>query len=264
MFSAIVIIRKYDAVTDDSERAARDKRLLSLEAALLATKQDNQAFTSKLCHDLKSHLRAMCTFSEALSEDYADVLDDTGREYLGYIADGAQSMSRMIDALQVYNRLGAGPLSCAMESLDDIVSTVTAGMASGISASGALIYIDKPLWDALISRAGFELALQHVLDNALRFAAAGTPPYIRIAASGTSEGVTLSVTDNGIGIEPEQCERIFEIFLRLNPYRDTQRTGIGLAIVRKVMTLHGGTVTASPASGGGTTFALFMPAKTED
>ena len=264
MFSAIVIIRKYDAVTDDSERAARDKRLLSLEAALLATKQDNQAFTSKLCHDLKAPLRAMCTFSEALSEDYADVLDDTGREYLGYIADGAQSMSRMIDALQVYNRLGAGPLSCAMESLDDVVSTVTAGMASEISASGALIDIDKPLGDALISRAGFELALQHVLDNALRFAAAGTPPYIRIAASGTSEGVTLSVTDNGIGIEPEQCERIFEIFLRLNPDRDTQRTGIGLAIVRKVMTLHGGTVTASSATGGGTTFDLFMPAKTED
>ena len=74
----------------------------------------------------------------------------------------------------------------------------------------------------------------------------------------------LSVADNGIGIEPEQCERIFQIFLRLNPDRDTQRAGIGLPIVRKVMTLHGGTVTASPAPGGGTKLEMFIPAKTED
>lgn len=264
MYSATAIIRKYDAVTDDSERAALSKRMLSQEAALLAARQDTQAFTAKLCHDLKAPLRAMGVFSEALTEDYADILDDTGREYLGYIADGAQSMSRMIDALQVYNRLDAAPLSFAMESLEDVVATVAAGLASEIEASGARIDIDKPLGDALISRADFEMALQHIMDNTLRFAAAGTPPHIRIGATRTPEGVMLSVTDNGIGIEPEQCERIFQIFLRLNPDRDTQRAGIGLPIVRKVMTLHGGTVTASPAPGGGATFEMFIPAKTKD
>ncbi|MEX0695658.1 MAG: ATP-binding protein [Rhodospirillales bacterium] len=251
-------------MNDDSEQSALGERLQRQEAALAAARQDLEAFTAKLCHDLKAPLRAMCVFSEALTEDYADALDDTGREYLGYIADGAQSMNRMIGDLQTYNRIGTGTLTFTLESLEDVVAAVASRLAPEISASGAHIDIDKPLEDVQINRASFEQALQHIVDNALRFAQPGTQPHIHIGAERVPEGIMLRVTDNGIGIAPEHCERIFEVFLRLNPGRDTESTGIGLAIVRKVMTLHGGTVTASPVPGGGTTIEMFIPAMPRD
>ncbi|MBO6521970.1 MAG: PAS domain-containing protein [Rhodospirillales bacterium] len=220
---------------------------------------DMEAFAYMVSHDLKAPLRAMKVFAEALDEDYADALDDEGREFLGYISEGANIATHMIDDLLAFTRLGRGGLVSARSNLDDIVAGVLETLADETAAAGAEITVDVPLGEAFVDADVFTQALEHVVRNAITHVAPETQPEVRISAERGDGMMSLLVADNGVGIAPDQQASIFGIFARLSVREGIGGRGIGLPIARKAMRLHGGDVTLSSEPDKGSVFRLQVP-----
>lgn len=218
-----------------------------------------ESFAHIVSHDLKEPLRAMSVFADALADDYGDALDHTGREYVGYITGGAQQMSRMIDDLMEYTRVGRGGLTLQQTSLDAVVKDTLDELAEQVRAVAAEVTVESALGDARVDRRVYSHALRHLIRNALAYVDEGTSPAVSIAAGRAGGKVALAVTDNGIGIRSSRHDRIFDVFERFGPRGEYAGSGVGLAIARKAMRLHGGDVTLSSEPGRGSVFRLEVP-----
>ena len=230
-------------------------------AAVFPPRRENselEMFAYTISHDLKEPLRAMNVFAAALAEDYADGIDEEGREYIGYITQGAQAANRMVDDLLTFTRIGRGGVAKETVGLDVIVDDALSALRDNIRSTGAVIAVDAPLGDAAIDRRVFGQAFQHLLVNAITHVAPGTKPRVGIAVSRKDGWVTVAVSDNGVGIAEDQQARIFGIFARLGGEHGTG-SGIGLAIAKKALRLHGGDVTVTSAPGEGSVFRLVLP-----
>ncbi|MBO6949228.1 MAG: PAS domain-containing protein [Rhodospirillales bacterium] len=218
-----------------------------------------ESFAYIVSHDLKEPLRAMSVFADALADDYGDALDHTGREYVNYITGGARRMSRMVDDLLEYTRVGRGGLTLQQTSLDDVVRDTLDELAEQVKATAADVTVESVLGDARVDRRVYSHALRHLIRNALAYVDEGTPPAVRIAAGRSGGKVALTVTDNGIGIRSSRHDRIFDVFERFGPRGEYAGSGVGLAIALKAMRLHGGDVTLSSEPGRGSVFRLEVP-----
>jgi two-component system sensor kinase FixL len=231
------------------------------ERELAESAQELEAFAYSVAHDLKAPLRAISGFSDALAEDYESVLDDAGREFLGHISTGAVRMGQLIDDLLQYSRLGRGALTFRVLSIAEIVDLVRETLVAEIAASGAEIVVEGDL-PALEAQEEIMLqVMQNLIGNALKFVVQGTAPRVTIRGGERDGRCTLEVADNGIGMKPEYLSRIFEIFQRLHLVEEYPGTGIGLAIVKKGVQIHHGTIDVVSAPGDGTTFKLSFPAR---
>lgn len=232
-------------------------------AAVFPPRRENselEMFAYTISHDLKEPLRAMSVFATALAEDYADEIDDEGREYIGYITQGAQAANRMVDDLLAFTRIGRGGITKETIGLDVIVDDALSALREKIGSTGAVIAVDAPLGDAALDRRAFGQAFQHLLVNAITHVAPGTKPRVGVAVSRKDGWLTLAVSDNGVGIAEDQQARVFGIFSRLGGEHDAG-SGIGLAIAKKAMRLHGGDVTLESEPGKGSVFRLVLPEK---
>lgn len=218
-----------------------------------------ESFAYIVSHDLKEPLRAMSVFADALADDYGSALDHTGREYVSYITGGARRMSRMVDDLLEYTRVGRGGLTLQQTSLDVVVKDALDALADQVKAVAAEITVDGALGDARVDRRVYSHALRHLLRNALAYVDEGMSPAVSIAAGRSGGRVALAVTDNGVGIRPSRHDRIFDVFERFGPRGEYAGSGIGLAIARKAMRLHGGDVTLSSEPSRGSVFRLEVP-----
>ncbi|MPY69096.1 MAG: PAS domain S-box protein [Alphaproteobacteria bacterium] len=231
------------------------------ERELAESAHELEAFAYSVAHDLKAPLRAISGFSDALAEDYESVLDDAGREFLGHISTGAVRMGQLIDDLLGYSRLGRGGIAFRVLSLAGVVNLVRENLAAEIAASGAEILVEGDLPKVEAQQEIMMQIMQNLIGNALKFVAQGTTPRVTIRGGERDGHCTIEVTDNGIGMKPEYLSRIFEIFQRLHLVEDYPGTGIGLAIVKKGVQIHHGTIDVVSAPGDGTTFKLSFPAR---
>lgn len=229
------------------------------EAELAATMEELEAYAYSVAHDLKAPLRAMHVFAEALAEDYNEKLDDQGREYIRHITNGAEHMGCLIDDLLSYSRVGRGELIFEPVSLSDVVDGVLNNLAADIVSTGAVIETAGPFPTVEGVHSALSLAIQNLISNAMRFVAKGRQPNVRLSAKVSQNEVDFSVADNGIGIEANQIDRIFGLFMRLNPASEYSGTGIGLAIVKKAVGLHGGVVRVVSKPEKGTEFHVHLP-----
>jgi PAS domain S-box-containing protein len=246
-------------VHDVSVRRAAAAELDQRRRELERSNEDLEQFAYVASHDLREPLRAMASFSQLLEHDYGDVLDDTGREYLAFVQDGAARMRRIIDDILTYSRAGhtAGTEALALGTL---VDDLLVGLGPTIDDAHAHITVSE-LPEVHGSRTQLELLIQNLLSNAIKFSRPDREPEIALTAQrGADDGWELRVDDNGIGIAPEHRERIFKMFKRLHTRDEYSGTGIGLAVCRKIARANGGDITHADSPLGGSRFVVTLPA----
>jgi PAS domain S-box-containing protein len=228
-------------------------------AKLQQTVADLEAFSFTVSHDLRSPLRSMQGFAQAVLEEYADKLDDQGREYLQRISNSAVRLDNLIREVLTYSRIGRGELAIESIDLEGLVDETIETYPS-IQKSHAEIIIVRPLLPVLGSRASLVQCVSNLLANAVKFVPGGAKVRIRVWTENVDSKVRLFVEDNGIGIPANLLTRIFEPFQRGHPHAGYEGTGMGLAIVQKAMHRMGGDVGVKSEVGKGSTFWIELPA----
>jgi PAS domain S-box-containing protein len=200
------------------------------------------AFASSVSHDLRAPLRAMEGFANALIDDYADRLDTDGREYCEHIADAAQRMDELINDLLAYSRLGRTELSMQAVSLDRAIRAAIGRLKPEIDEKQASVVVEGSLPDVMAHYSTLVQISANLISNAVKFVAPDVRPEVRIWAEPRDGSVRLWVEDNGIGLDDEHHDLIFQVFTRLHGIESYPGSGIGLAIVHRAVDRLGGRI----------------------
>ncbi|HEY8966234.1 MAG TPA: ATP-binding protein [Candidatus Methylacidiphilales bacterium] len=213
-----------------------DERTQSLRRAV----EEMEAFSYTVSHDLRSPLRAMQGYAQALVEDYADHLDEQGKSYLVRINGAAQRLDKLIQDLLAYTRLAREREEPVPVDLDTLVREIVAQYPQ-FHAPRAKIEIEGKLHPVLGREAALTQVFSNLFDNSIKFVTPGLHPHIRVWTEELSDGrVRIHLRDNGIGIAPENQERVFKIFEQVHSQKQYGGTGIGLAIVKRAVENMGG------------------------
>jgi signal transduction histidine kinase len=213
-----------------------------------------QQFAYVASHDLQEPLRTIASFTQLLAKRYHDKLDDTAREFINYAVDGSKRMQALIDDLLVLSRVGTQGKPFETVACDAVLDQVLKNLQAAIQDSGALI-TRGPLPTIFAEESQLTQLFQNLLANAIKFHAADAP-HIHVSAERQDAAWKIMVRDNGIGISPDQKDRIFVIFQRLHTKKQYPGTGIGLAICKKIAERHGGRIWVEPSPTGGSTFSF--------
>ena len=234
---ATEIRRSQNALKSHSEDL--EKRVTERTTALRETVSELEAFSYTVSHDLRSPLRAMQGFAEAVIEDYSDKLDDQGRNYLGRIKNAAERLDRLIQDLLSYTRISRQNAPLTALDTDKFLRELVQHYPN-LHPPAAEITIEGKLPAVMGNQASLTQVFSNLLGNATKFVAPGTVPHIRVWSETIGDRVKFWISDNGIGILPENFERIFQMFVQVNEAQLYGGTGVGLAIVRKAAeSMHG-------------------------
>ncbi len=228
-----------------------------VQSELERSNDELKQFAYLTSHDLQEPLRTVSNFVEVLEKRYSDVIDTDGRQYLGIVSQATGRMQGLIRGILDYSRIGRDGIKIVVDT-ESVVNDVVSDFAAVISEAGAEIS-----WKSLPKVLGYESELRtlfsNLLSNAIKFREPGRLPRIVVSAEKLHpSGWGFSVTDNGIGIAPHYQDRIFEIFNRLHTRDQYEGAGIGLAHCRKIVELHGGTMTVQSKVDQGATFRFSL------
>ncbi|MET0686129.1 MAG: ATP-binding protein [Solirubrobacteraceae bacterium] len=245
-------------VDDLTERRRAEEAAARHAGELARSNADLDRFAAVVTHDLQSPLRVIVGSARILERRAGDRLSDEERELVGLIANGARRMAALVDGVRAYSGVRGHEAADEALPLRRVVDEVVALMREELEASGASVAVgDLPTvcGDAV----GLTQLFQNLLGNALKFRGEA-PPAIGIDAERADGGDWLvTVADNGIGIAPEDAERVFGFGDRLHSDDQVAGTGIGLAICKTVAERHGGRIWVEPAAGGGSAFRFTLP-----
>lgn len=257
--------RTRELATELAERRRAEEELAERNRQLAASNQELDDFAYIASHDLKEPLRGIHNYSGFLLEDYADRLDDAGRERLETLMRLTRRMESLIDTLLHYSRVGRVDLAVSEVDLGTVVAEQVDALSATLAADGAEVVVADPLPVVRCDRARIGEVFRNLVVNGIKYnersdkrvEVGALPPGSPAGGVETdpSEGPVLWVRDNGIGILPKHRQVVFEIFKRLHP-RDAfgGGTGAGLTIVKKVVERHGGRLWLKSEPGSGTTF----------
>lgn len=227
--------------------------LKSTNLQLDATNKELEAFCYSVSHDLRTPLRGIDGFSQALLEDYEKVLDATGKRYLGFIRQGIQKMGRLIDDLLDLSRLTRAELKHERVNLSKDATQI----AKQLNSENPMKQVDFKADENLVVEGDsglLKVALQNLLSNAWKFSAKSVQPTVRLGTIEREGKRVYYVKDNGAGFDMTYYGKLFGAFQRLHSPSDFQGTGIGLATVKRVIYRHGGSIWAESKPGEGATF----------
>ena len=233
-------------------RAALAEELESKNVELEVKNEELESFSYSVAHDLRAPLRSIDGFSLALLEDYADKLDDAGKEFLRYVRDSTQHMARLIDDLLALSRVTRGEL----DRTETDVSSIAHGVVARLARASPDRRVDVLVADGLIADCDHRLltiVFENLIGNAWKFTGKRTDARIEIGATGETPR-TYSVRDNGAGFDMSYAQKLFGVFQRLHSAAEFEGTGIGLVTVQRIIRRHGGRIWAESAVGRGATF----------
>ncbi len=214
-----------------------------------------------ISHDLQAPLRTISSFCQLLAKRNADKLDDDSQTWMSHVVDGTTRMKTLIDELLKYSRVKKSDEPPEDVDLAEAVDLAVNSLHAEIEASGATVtHTGLPSLPA--NRMQINQLFQNLIGNALKYRAERTPEVgISAEQSSPTDGGEwiVSVRDNGIGIDPQHSERIFQVFQRLHTEKEYRGTGIGLAICKKTVELHGGRIWVESESGQGSVFYFTIP-----
>jgi signal transduction histidine kinase len=242
---------------------ARD-RLAEQAADLRRSNAELEQFAYVASHDLQEPLRKVASFSQMLRRRYAEQLDERANQYIDFAIDGANRMQSLINDLLQFSRVGRMHEKRVGVDLEEVYDTTVGMLSIAVEESGAEITHD-PLPTVTGDPSQLTLLLQNLLSNAIKFRSPDRSPRIHVSAEAGDDGLWhLAVADNGIGIGPEYTEKIFVIFQRLHTREAYPGTGIGLAMCKKIVEFHGGTIGVDTAHEPGTRFVFTLPAPADE
>jgi len=242
-------------VTDRAEaHAARERGAKELRRS----NEELERFAYVASHDLQEPLRMVASYTQLLARRYKDKLDQPAREFIAFAVDGALRMQAFIQDLLRYSRVGTHGGPFERLEVGGIVSRVLENLRFAIDEKKAEIVIGElPTIEG--DRLQLTQLFQNLISNALKFSAPERPLRIEITAERRDGMWEFVVKDNGIGLDPEDTERIFVIFQRLHTRQEYEGTGIGLAICKKILERHGGRIWVESRKGEGAAFHFTIP-----
>ena len=250
---------------DITERLAAEHALKVANQELLRRNRELQQFANAASHDLQEPLRKVSSFSELLLTEFSEGLNEEGRFYLERMRDAAMRMSSLIRDLLSFSHATDDGQAYQVVDLGAVMREVLSALEITIKESGARVWAGKlPRTEA--DPIQMVQLLQNLVSNAIKFTRAGVPAEVHVRgriSRDRSSGVPycrLSVSDNGIGFDEKYLDRILAPFQRLHAPNEYPGTGMGLAICRRIVQAHGGTISASSRPGIGSTFVVTLPA----
>ncbi|MFC7195525.1 ATP-binding protein [Halosimplex aquaticum] len=245
------------AAQDVTERKHREQRLEDLIERLEESNERLEQFAYAASHDLQEPLRMVSSYLQLIERRYADDLDEDGREFIEFAVDGADRMRDMIQGLLQYSRVDTRGDPFEPVDLEAVVSDVCDDLQVRIEESGAEITAD-PLPQVEGDGGQLRQVFQNLFDNAIEYSG-DDPPRVRVSAERAGDRWEVSVSDEGIGIDPEDADRVFEVFQSLHSQGDHAGTGIGLALCERIVERHGGDIWLDSVPGEGSTFTFTLP-----
>lgn len=246
------------AIRDVTERREAEELLRQQAEALVRSNEALQQFAYVASHDLQEPLRMVSSYLQLIERRYNDKLDDDGREFIGFAVDGAKRMQALIQDLLAYARVGRTDVAHVKVDLGEVVGRVLRDLDVAVRETGARVTVG-PLPTVTGDAGQLGQLYQNLVGNALKFRKPGAAPEIGIGARHQGTGWELWVADDGIGLDPTYTDRIFQIFQRLHTRAEYPGTGIGLAICKRIVEHHGGTIRVEGAPGAGATFTFTVP-----
>ena len=253
---AVVIVR------DITQSKQAEEQLKNSNVELLLSNQDLEQFAYVASHDLREPLRMVTSFTQLLAQRYGNKLDEEADKIIGFAVDGAKRMEVLIEDLLLYSRLGKQEKTFEIVNCNLVLEKVLSNLRILIKESDAIIQI-KPLPNIVGDEIRLVQLFQNLIDNALTYRS-DRQPLIEISAISHQQGWLFSVKDNGIGIDPQNHRRIFEVFQRLHPKEKYSGTGIGLSICKKIVERHGGTIWVESKLGRGSNFRFTLNVRNFD
>ena len=220
---------------------------------LIYSNKELSQFAYIASHDLQEPLRMVSSFLSRLEQQYNDQLDDKAKQYIHFATDGAKRMRTMILDLLEYSSVGN--IQYEMEEIDmnEFLNEIVLLNVAYIQEKNAqIIWSDLPVIRA--SRTPLQQVIQNLINNGIKYQKEGSTPMIKISYKETDKYWEFTIADNGIGIEPQFHDKIFEVFQRLHTKNQYSGTGIGLAICKKIIDNHKGKIWIESALGEGSTF----------
>ncbi|WP_290815513.1 ATP-binding protein [Halovivax sp.] len=246
---------------DVTKRVEREERLEEVVEQLEASNERLEQFAYAASHDLQEPLRMVSSYLQLIERRYADELDDDGEDFLEYAVDGADRMRSMIDGLLQYSRVDTQGEPLEPVDLDEVVDDVLENLQMKRAESDAEISIGS-LPRVVGDESQLQQVFQNLLHNAIEYSGDG-PPRVRITGERRGRTATISVADEGVGIDSAETDRVFEVFQRLHGREEHPGTGIGLALCERIVERHGGEIWVDSEVGEGSTFSFTLPAADE-
>jgi PAS domain S-box-containing protein len=226
-------------------------------ADLERSNRELEQFAYVASHDLQEPLRMITSYLELLQRRYADSLDEDANDFINFAVDGATRMRALVTSLLIYSRLDSGAIKYVPVSLSTALERALHSLELLIDENDVRItYGELPTVNG--DEGQLTQVFQNLFENAIKFSAQA-PPEIHVSATPGPGFWTIAVRDNGIGFEANQAERIFGVFRRLHNYGQYPGTGIGLAICKRIIERHGGSIKAFSDVGIGSTFQFTLP-----
>ena len=258
---AILNARLYGALEASNEDLER--RVADRTAELEAANKELEAFSYSVAHDLRAPLRAMDGFSKLVVEDFAPRLPEEAQRYLGLVRDNAQQMGRLIDDLLTFSRLGRKPLDKQQVHTADLVRQVVSDLQQEQMGREVTIQIGD-LADCTADPALLKQVFANLLSNALKFTRTCSPASIEVTSRADGGEPVYEVKDNGVGFDMQYAGKLFGVFQRLHRAEEYEGTGVGLAIVQRIIHRHGGRAWAEAAVDKGATFYFTLGGASHD
>ncbi len=229
-----------------------------LEKELKRSNKELKQFAYVASHDLQEPLRTIASFTQLLAYRYEGKLDEDADEFIGYIVDASVRMKQQIIDLLEFSRVMTRGGAFKKFNVKDVLEEVINSLKTLIGDNSAEITCD-PLPEVYADPQQISRLFQNLITNSIKFKKPDEPPKIHISAKEENNEYILSVSDEGIGIEPEYKNRIFTIFQRLHTIDEYEGTGIGLAVAKKIVERHGGRIWVESEYGKGSTFYFTLP-----
>lgn len=242
-------------VHDITARKAAEDRAQRLLLELTSANEELSNFAYIVSHDLKAPLRGIGTLADWIAADQAHCFDDEGREHLRLLINRTRRMGALIDGILEYSRVGRVREKAVHVDLDPVVAEVVDLLGPH---GGVVITVAPAMPTVLAEPTRIRQVFHNLISNALRYM---DKPAGRVSVDWADAGAhwRFTVADNGPGIEPRHFERIFQPFQTLAPRDRVESTGVGLALVRKIVEMYGGTVGVASCPGAGATFSFTLP-----
>ncbi len=245
------------ALIDLTERRRAEEALKHANTALEKSNMELQQFAYVASHDLQTPLRGIAGFAQMLQSDYRNKLSDEADQHLERIVEGTKRLQQMIGDLLSFARVESRARRFEIINLGEVFEDTVALLGASIEDAGADVTSDA-LPSVECDRAQISQLLQNLIGNAVKYRG-DAPPKVHVSAQSTGGEWTITVADNGIGIEAKHHDKIFEVFRRLHGQGKYPGTGIGLAVCRRIVDRHGGRIWVESDAGKGSTFYFTIP-----
>jgi Bacteriophytochrome (light-regulated signal transduction histidine kinase) len=229
---------------------------------LTQSNEELKQFAKIASHDLQEPLRAVQGFANLLKETTEGKLDDEAQEFIAFILDGTQRMQNLIQAVLTHSSIIKTEGTSYETKCNDVIEDVLTNLSALIKETEAGFDIDS-LPEVAVERSHLVQLFQNLISNALKYRNKTRPPHIEIKVDSSGDYWLFSVRDNGIGMDPRYTEKVFDMFARLHGKNEYSGTGMGLAICKRIVTSHGGSISVESQPGEGSIFLFTLPAVTK-